>query len=127
MAILDFDRFEVRRNLIFHNSSRRPQMVRFVLVTLKAAFPSNLSSIRRIQILTDLRSAKLRFFTTRPGELKMVRFVLVTLTAAKPANLSLKKRFLILTDLRSPTIRFFTTRPGYLKMLRFVLVTLRAA
>ena len=47
MAILDFDRFEVRRNLIFHNSSRGPQMVRFVLVTLKAALPANLSSIRR--------------------------------------------------------------------------------
>ena len=35
--ILDFDRFEVRKNPIFHNSSRRPQMVRFVLVTLAAA------------------------------------------------------------------------------------------
>ena len=46
-AILDFDGFQVRRNPIFHNSSRRPQMVCFVLVTLKAALPSYLSSIRR--------------------------------------------------------------------------------
>ena len=31
---LDFCRFEVSKNSIFHNSSRRPQMVRFALVTL---------------------------------------------------------------------------------------------
>ena len=37
MAILDFDRFEVSKNPIFHNSSRRPEMVRFILVTLKVA------------------------------------------------------------------------------------------
>ena len=42
-AILDFDRFHVRKNPIFHNSSRRPQMVRFVLVTLRAALPGNFS------------------------------------------------------------------------------------
>ena len=35
-AIVDFDRFEVSKHLIFHNSSPRPQMVRFVLVTLRA-------------------------------------------------------------------------------------------
>ena len=33
-TILDFGRFEVRKNSIFHNSSGKPQMVRFVLVTL---------------------------------------------------------------------------------------------
>ena len=36
-AIFDFDRFEVRINPIFQNTSRRPQLVRFVLVTLWAA------------------------------------------------------------------------------------------
>ena len=36
-AILDFNRFEVNRNPIFQHSSRRPQMVRFVLVMLKGA------------------------------------------------------------------------------------------
>ena len=36
-AILDFDRFEVSKNPIFHNSSRRPQMVRILLITLRAA------------------------------------------------------------------------------------------
>ena len=46
-AIVDFDRFEVSKNPIFHNSYRRPQMERFLLVTQKAAYPSNLSSIRR--------------------------------------------------------------------------------
>ena len=44
-GILDFGRVEDIRNSIFHNSSRRPQMVRFVLVTLKEALPANLSSI----------------------------------------------------------------------------------
>ena len=46
-AIVDFDRFEVSKNPIFHNSYRRPQMERFLLVTQKAAYPANLSSIRR--------------------------------------------------------------------------------
>ena len=36
-TILDCDRFEVSKNPIFRNSSRRPQMVRFMLLTLKAA------------------------------------------------------------------------------------------
>ena len=46
-ASLDFDRFEVSKNPIFYNSSRRTQMVRFVFLTLRAALPPNLSSIRR--------------------------------------------------------------------------------
>ena len=46
-AILDFDQFEVTKNPIFHNSSRRSEMMRFVLVTLRAASPANLSSLRR--------------------------------------------------------------------------------
>ena len=36
-GVLDFDPFEGSKNTIFHNPSRRPQMVRFVLVTLRAA------------------------------------------------------------------------------------------
>ena len=36
-AILDFDRFEVMKSPIFLNSSRRPQIVRFVLLTLRPA------------------------------------------------------------------------------------------
>ena len=36
-AILDFERFEVSKNRIFHNSSRRPKIVRFVLITVRAA------------------------------------------------------------------------------------------
>ena len=36
-AILDFDWFEMNKNPLFHNSSRRPHLVRFVLVTLRAA------------------------------------------------------------------------------------------
>ena len=46
-------------------------MVRFVLVTLIEALPANLSSIRRFYILTDLRSAKIRFFKTRNRDLKL--------------------------------------------------------
>ena len=44
-------------------------MARFVLVMVKAALPANLSSIRRGAILADLRSGKIRFFTTAPGDL----------------------------------------------------------
>ena len=36
-AILDFDWFEVTKNPHFHKSSRRLQMVRFLLVTPRAA------------------------------------------------------------------------------------------
>ena len=36
-AILDFDRFEVNKNPLFPNLSGRPHVVRFVLVTLRAA------------------------------------------------------------------------------------------
>ena len=39
-TILDFDIFELRKNPNFHNSSRKPQILRFVFVTLKAAFPA---------------------------------------------------------------------------------------
>ena len=52
-TVLDSGRFEVRKNPIFHNSSRSPQMMRYVLVTrlvlvtLRAAYPANLSSKRR--------------------------------------------------------------------------------
>ena len=35
--ILDFHRFDVRKNPIFHNSPRRTEMVRFVSVTVRAA------------------------------------------------------------------------------------------
>ena len=35
--ILDLDRYQLSKNPIFHNLSRRPQIVRFVLVTLRAA------------------------------------------------------------------------------------------
>ena len=35
--ILDFGQFEVSKNPIFHNWSKRPQMMRFVLFTLRAA------------------------------------------------------------------------------------------
>ena len=69
-AILEFDRFEVSKNPIFHNSSRRVQMVRFVLVSLKAVKPANLSSIRPFEISTVLWSDKIRVFTNRPGDLK---------------------------------------------------------
>ena len=36
-AIFDFARLEVTKNPLFHKSYQRFQMVRFVLVTLKAA------------------------------------------------------------------------------------------
>ena len=36
-AILNFDPFEVSKNPLFHNSSQRPQMMCFVLVTPRAA------------------------------------------------------------------------------------------
>ena len=36
-SILDFDRLEVSKNPIFQDLSRRPQMVRLLLVTPRAA------------------------------------------------------------------------------------------
>ena len=36
-SILDFDRFEGTKKSIFHQSSRRPQIVRFELVTPRPA------------------------------------------------------------------------------------------
>ena len=36
-VVWDFDPFEGSKNTIFHNSSRRPQMVGFVLVSPRAA------------------------------------------------------------------------------------------
>ena len=42
-AMLDFDRFQVSKNTIFEDLSRRPQMVRLLLVTSRAAFSANLS------------------------------------------------------------------------------------
>ena len=36
-ALLDLGRYEVSKKPIFHKSSRRPQVARFVLVTLRAA------------------------------------------------------------------------------------------
>ena len=41
-AILDFDRSDITKNPL----SRRPQKMRFVLLTLREASPRNLSSIR---------------------------------------------------------------------------------
>ena len=45
-------------------------MVRFVLVTLIAALPANLSWIREFYISAVLRAAKIRFCTTPPGDFK---------------------------------------------------------
>ena len=36
-AILDFDPLEVTKNPIFHNSSRKPLVVRFLLLMLREA------------------------------------------------------------------------------------------
>ena len=45
-------------------------MLRFVLVTLRAAYPANMSCKLQFQISASLRSAKIRFLTTRPAKLK---------------------------------------------------------
>ena len=68
--ILNVDRFEVTKNPLFHKSSRRLQIVRFVLVSLRAAKLANLSSIRPFEISTVWWSAKIRVFTNRAGDLK---------------------------------------------------------
>ena len=46
-ALLDFDRFEVRKNSTFQKSARKPKMLRFVLASPKEALAANLSAIRR--------------------------------------------------------------------------------
>ena len=74
-ASLDFNRFEVSKNPIFHNSSERPQMVRFVLVTLRPAqicrsagsqrnyiethYLTSQGLVVTNRILADLKSAKM--------------------------------------------------------------------
>ena len=68
-------------------------MLRFVLVTLRAAYPANMSCKVQFQISASLMSAKIRFLTTRPAKAQMVCFVLVTLRASKPADLSSMQRF----------------------------------
>ena len=73
-AILDFGRFEVSKNPIFHKSSWRPEMVLFVLVTVKAALPANLSSIRGGEIL----ASKNPIFNNSSRKPPMVRFLIVT-------------------------------------------------
>ena len=45
-------------------------MLRFVSVTLRAAYPANMSCKLQFQISASLRSAKVRFLTTRPAKLK---------------------------------------------------------
>ena len=55
-------------------------MLGFVLVTLRETKPAKLSSIRRFSIMTDLKSPKIRFCTTRPGDVKWFFFVLVKST-----------------------------------------------
>ena len=124
--MLDLGSFEVSINPIFHKSSRKPQMVRFVLVTLKAALPANLSSIRRLYILTDLRSEKSDFS----------QLVLETANTAfyvSYAQSSLTSKFDLNTAIldferfevsKNPNFHNTSRRPH---VVRFVLVTLRAA
>ena len=47
-ATFDFGRFQVSKNPIYQNLYRTPQMVLFVLVTVRAGYSANLSSIRRV-------------------------------------------------------------------------------
>ena len=45
-------------------------MLPFVLVTLRAAYPANMSCKLQLHILADMRLVKIRFFTTGPGDAK---------------------------------------------------------
>ena len=82
MAILDFDRFKASKNPIFHNSSRRAQMMRFVLLTLREAWPANLTSIRRLLNFERFEVTKNPILQNSLRGPQSVRFLLVILRAA---------------------------------------------
>ena len=71
-AILDFDRFEVSKKPILSQlvpeTSKGAFFVSYAESSLTCKFELNTPAI--LDFLTDLRSAKIRFFTTRPGDLK---------------------------------------------------------
>ena len=82
MAILAFDRFEVTKNLIFHNSSRKSQMPSFVLVTLKTALPAKVERNAPILDFNGFDVSKNPLFHNSFRRSQMLRFVLATLRAA---------------------------------------------
>ena len=124
-AILDFDRFEVSKHLIFHNSSPRSQMVRFLSLTLRAAYPANLRSIPRSYLLTGLRSGKILLFTTPPGDRKwcVLCYAQIILTLKFELNTALLE-FDRFENRKNPIFINSSRRP---QIVRFVLVMLRAA
>ena len=77
-AILDLDRFEVRKNPIFHNSSFRPQIVRYAEGRLTCKFELNTAILEfdRFQL------SKNPIFHNSSRKPQMARLMLVTLKAA---------------------------------------------
>ena len=79
-AILDFDRFDVSKKPIFYNSSRKPQMVRFVLVTLKAVLPANFKLYTVSLHFVPFEVVEKPIFHTSSQRPQIVPFMLVTVT-----------------------------------------------
>ena len=68
-------------------------MLRFVLVTLRAAYPVNMSCKLQFRISARFEVSKNSIFNNSSRNAQMVCFVLVTLIAAKPADLTSMQRF----------------------------------
>ena len=60
-ASLDFNLFQATKNQNFHNSSRRPQMLRFVLVTVRKGYSANVSFIGEFRFLAISGHEKFEF------------------------------------------------------------------
>ena len=81
-AILDFSRIEVGKHPIFHKSSRRPQMVRFVLVTGESSLTWKFELNTVILDFGRFQVTKNPIFHNSSRRPEMVRFVLVALRKA---------------------------------------------
>ena len=86
--ILDFGRFEESKNPFSNNSSGKPQMVRFVLVTAISSLTCQFELNTTILDFGRFEVRKNSIFQKSSKRPQIVRLVVVTLRAAQPANLS---------------------------------------
>ena len=77
--ILDFGQFEESKNPFSNNSSGKPQMVRFVLVTAISSLTCQFELNTTILGFGRFEVRKNSIFHNSSGKPQMVRFVLVTL------------------------------------------------
>ena len=81
-AILDFDRFEVSKNPIFHNSSRTTSNAAFCVSYAESSLTCKFELNTAILDFDRFEVSKNPIFHNSSRRPQMVRFVLVTLRAA---------------------------------------------